>query len=162
MTNWCTETHQNEWDVSKQSGCSCCNHPATWQTGNTKILLHFFFFFRLLSAAQLLNYKSKSLGMLTIQYNMTLAPLSKKCLTKQCKQQLQLWFFFSLSPPLLSHSHLLPQMMYSMLHWDIHMEQLEDFRLKLIFLPLGSGKSQKLLLAHLWNRFSLLTLKAIW
>lgn len=29
------------------------------------------------------------------------------------------------------------------------MERLEDFRLKLIFLPLGSGKSQKLLLAHL-------------
>lgn len=120
--------------------------------GNTKIFffLHIFFF-HLSSDAQLLNYKSKSLGMLTIQYNMSLAALSKKCLTKQCKQQLQLCFFsLSLSlPSLLSHSHLLPQMMYSMLHRDIHMERLQDFRLKLIFLPLGSGKSQKLLLAHL-------------
>lgn len=121
------------------------------------------FFFHLSSAALLLNYKSNSLGMLTIQSNMTLALLSKKCLTKQCKQQLQLCCF-SLPPLslLLSHSHLLPQMMYSMLHWAIHMERLEDFRLKLIFLPLGSRKSQKLLHVHLWNRFSLLTLKAIW
>lgn len=57
------------------------------------------------------------------------------------------FFYFSL-PALLSQSHLLPQMMYNVLQWDIHMEWFEDFRLKLIFLPLGSGKSQKLLLAH--------------
>lgn len=136
---------------------SSCNHPATWQTGKDSYLVFFFSehlflpsFHQLPSS---LNYKSNSLGMLTIQYNTTLAPLSKKCLTKQCKQQLQLCFFFLSSssslPTLLSHSHLLPQMMYSMLHWDIHMEWLEDFRLKLIFLPLGSGKSQKLLHAHL-------------
>lgn len=128
-----------------KGGAVGCNHPATWQKGNTEILFApFSSIFHQLT--RLLNYKSKSLGMLTIQYSMTLAPLSKKCLTKQCKQQLQLCFF---SPPLLSHGHLLPQMMYSMLHWDIHMERLEDFRLKLIFLPLGSGKSQKLLLVHL-------------
>lgn len=58
--------------------------------------------------------------MLTIQSNMTLAQLRKKCLTKQCKQQLQLRRFSLYLP--LSRSHLLPQMMYSVLHGDVHME----------------------------------------
>lgn len=124
-----------------------CNHPATWHRGYADFICTFLL--PSFISSRLLNSKSKSLGMLTIQSRLTLAALSRKCLTKQSKQQLQLCFFFFPPPPLLSRSQLWPQMMYSVLHRDIHMERLEDFRLKLIFVPLGSGKSQKLLLAHL-------------
>lgn len=54
-------------------------------------------------------------------------PRRQKCLAKQCKQQLQL-------PPPPTQPCIAP-MMYSARTYGL--------RLKLIFLPLGSGKSQK-------------------
>lgn len=87
--------HHNEWAASKQKGVQLAVIIQQHGRKGTRILFApFSSIFHQLT--RLLNYKSKSLGMLTIQYSTILAPLSKKCLTKQCKQQLQLCFF---SPP---------------------------------------------------------------
>lgn len=77
-----------------KGGGTFWNHPATWRATQRGFAP---FFFHPSSHARPLNYKRQSLVMLTIQYNMSLAALGKKCLTKQCKQQLQLCFVFFLS-----------------------------------------------------------------